>query len=161
MLGRNSICALAALLAMMTGAAASDATYPDWKGEWSRIGSWGWDPAKPRGAGQQAPLTAEYQAVLDASLADQARGGQGNYPGDRCLPYGMPGMDFPYRGMEFVIARDITHILLEHMGQHRRIYTDGRPWPKKLAAAFNGYSIGLWVDEDGNGRYDTLLIETR
>ena len=162
MFGRNSICALAALLATMTGAAAfDDATYPDWKGEWSRIGSWGWDPSKPRGAGQQAPLTAEYQAVLDASLADQARGGQGNYPGDRCLPYGMPGMMFPYRGMEFVVAPDITHILLKHMGQHRRIYTDGRPWPKKLAPAFNGYSIGLWVDEDGDGQYDTLLIETR
>ena len=115
MLHRSSIGGLALLLTISGAAAFDDATYPDWKGEWSRIGSWGWDPTKPRGAGQQAPLTAEYQAVLDASLADQARGGQGNYPGDCCLPYGMPGMMFPYRGMEFVIAPDITHILLEHM----------------------------------------------
>jgi hypothetical protein len=162
MLARSPICALAALLVTMTGAAASeDAIYPDWKGEWSRIGDWGWDPTRPRGAGQQAPLTAEYQAVLEASLADQARGGQGNYPGDRCLPYGMPGMMFPYRGMEFVITAEVTYILLEHMGQRRRIYTDGRAWPEKLTPAFNGYSIGRWADEGRSGRYDTLLIETR
>src|SRR5215471_20675109 len=129
MLARSPIWAFVALLVATAGAAASDdAMYPDW----------GWDPTRPRGAGQQAPLTTEYQAILDASLADQARGGQGNYPGDRCLPYGMPGMMFPYRGMEFVIAPDITHILLEHMGQHRRIYTDGRTWPEKLTPAFNG-----------------------
>src|SRR5947199_10832128 len=86
---------LGALLLMITGAAAfDDAMYPDWKGQWSRIGGFNWDPTKPRG-GQQAPLTAEYQAVLDASLADQGRGGQGTYPGDRCLPSAMPGMMLP------------------------------------------------------------------
>ena len=26
---------------------------------------------------------------------------------------------------------------------------------------FAGYSIGKWVDEDGDGRYDTLVVETR
>jgi hypothetical protein len=162
MFRRSSICALVAVVVTTTGPAAfGDATYPDWQGEWSRIGSWAWDPTKPRGDGQQAPLTSEYQAILDASLADQARGGQGNYPGDRCLPYGMPGMMFPYRGMEFVVTPDTTHILLEHMSQHRRIYTDGRIWPAKLTPSFNGYSIGQWVDQDGDGHYDTLLIETR
>ncbi len=162
MIRRSSIYVLAALGVMTTAAAASsDAVYPDWKGEWSRIGSWAWDPTKPRGNGQHAPLTAEYQAVLDASIADQARGGQGNYPGDRCLPYGMPGVMFPYRGMEIVVTPDTTHMLLEHMMQHRRIYTDGRAWPAQLTPSFNGYSIGQWVDTDGDGRYDTLLIETR
>jgi hypothetical protein len=146
---RRLICALATLLVTITGAAAfEDAAYPDWKGEWSRIGSLAWDPTKPRGTGQQAPLTPEYQAVLDASLADQAHGGQGNYPGSRCLPYGMPGAMFPYRPMEIVITPEVTHILLEHMTQHRRIYTDGRGWPEKLSPAFNGYSIGRWIDED-------------
>jgi hypothetical protein len=157
---RSSICALAALLLMITGAAAfDDAMYPDWKGQWSRIGGFNWDPTKPRG-GQQAPLTAEYQAVLDASLADQGRGGQGNYPGDRCLPYGMPGMMLAYLPIEFLITPDITYIVLEHMNQRRRIYTDGRTWPEKLTPTFNGYSIGRWVDEDRDGRYDALLIET-
>jgi hypothetical protein len=26
---------------------------------------------------------------------------------------------------------------------------------------FAGYSIGKWVDEDGDGRYDVLVVETR
>ena len=160
MLGRNSICALAALLATMTGAAAfDDAKYPDWKGEWSRIGSWGWDPTKPRGAGQQAPLTAEYQAVLDASLADQARGGQGNYPGDRCLPYGMPGVMFPYRGMEFVVAPDITHILPSTWASIGGFTPTG-------ALAENLLRVQRLFDRPmgrrgRRRRYDTLLIETR
>jgi hypothetical protein len=162
MFHHSSIGVLVVLLLTITGASAfDDALYPDWRGEWSRTGSLAWDPTKPRGAGQQAPLTIEYQAILDASIADQHRGGQGNYPGNRCLPYGMPGMMFPYRPMEFVITPDITYVMLEHMTQHRRIYTDGRTWPKKSTPSFNGYSIGRWTDEDRDGRYDALVIETR
>ena len=36
------------------------------------------DPSKPFGHGQQAPLTAEYQAIFEANLADLAAGGEGN-----------------------------------------------------------------------------------
>jgi hypothetical protein len=43
----------------------------------------------------------------------------------------------------------------------RRIFTDGRPWPKEPELNFAGYSIGTWVDSDGDGRFDTLEIETR
>src|SRR5271163_2368184 len=95
--------AVAALALSAGRAAASDeAKYPDWKGQWSRFAvrlptQPSHDQTKPWGFGQQAPLTPEYQAVLEASIADQAKGGQGNYPGDRCLPYGMPGVMFPYR----------------------------------------------------------------
>ncbi|HEY7298526.1 MAG TPA: hypothetical protein VH684_11370 [Xanthobacteraceae bacterium] len=162
MLYRRSLAALTALMLTTTGAAAfDDAKYPDWKGEWSRTGSLAWDPTKPRGLGQQAPLTAQYQAVLEASVADQKRGGQGNYTGNRCLPYGMPGGMLPYRPMEFIITPAITYVMLEHLTGHRWIYTDGRSWPKRSTLTFNGYSIGRWVDADGDGRYDTLLVETR
>jgi hypothetical protein len=41
---------------------------------------------------QQAPLTPEYQKIHEASMADQAKGGLGNYPTARCLPGGMPRM---------------------------------------------------------------------
>jgi hypothetical protein len=64
----------------VTGAAAFDeAKYPDWSGQWWRPRGVGfqWDQTKPPGLGQKAPLTAQYQAVLEASLADQAAGGQG------------------------------------------------------------------------------------
>ena len=36
------------------------------------------DQTKLWGNGQQAPLTPEYQAMLDASIADQEKGGLGN-----------------------------------------------------------------------------------
>ena len=74
--------------------AAFDATqYPDWKGQWMRLGSGQgapWDPAKPWGPGQQAPLTPEYQAIFEANLRDQAAGGQGTDPSYRCMPTTKP-----------------------------------------------------------------------
>jgi hypothetical protein len=45
--------------------------------------------------------------------------------------------------------------------EFRRIYTDGRDWPKDQEPTYSGYSIGKWVDEDGDGRYDMLEVETR
>src|SRR5262249_26460445 len=55
----------------------------------------------------------------------------------------------------------ITHMIIEYLSMLRRIYTDGRDWPAEVLPSFMGYSIGRWVDEDGDGRYDALLIETR
>ncbi len=43
----------------------------------------------------------------------------------------------------------------------RRIYTDGRPWPDDIEPSFAGYSIGRWIDTDGDGRFDLLEVETR
>ena len=43
----------------------------------------------------------------------------------------------------------------------RRIYTDGRDWPADIEPSFAGYSIGKWIDEDGDGKYDVLEVETR
>ena len=46
--------------------------------------------------------------------------------------------------------------------QPRRIYTDGRDFSSvKEEPSLAGYSIGKWSDTDGDGRYDTLEIETR
>jgi hypothetical protein len=79
---------LSAALCLSTDCAQAfdDAKYPNWKGQWSRVtvpglgGQPAFDPTKPWGSGQQAPLTAEYQKVLEDSMADQAKGGLGNYP---------------------------------------------------------------------------------
>ena len=164
MLCRSSIgaAALAALCLTITGAAAyDDALYPNWKGQWTRMGFGNWDPAKPRGAGQQAPLTPEYQAILDASLADQDRGGQGNDPGYRCNPHGMPRIMIGIQPLEIVVTPGATYVMLELFNQLRRIYTDGRDWPDELPRSTLGYSIGRWSDTDGDGRYDTLTVETR
>src|SRR5579864_6006953 len=163
--------ALAALAGTVTAARAfDDAQYPDFSGQWTRLptpgivgqAGTGFDPSKPWGLGQQAPLTAEYQKVLEKSIADQARGGQGNWhTGAECLPPGMPAMMTLYRPMEIVVLPETTYILVDHvMDSHRRIYTDGRDWPKTVEPSFMGYSIGKWIDEKGDGKFTVLEVET-
>jgi len=165
MLSRYSIGsgALAAALSMaVPGALAFDETkYPDWKGQWIRIGPGAYDPARPGGKGQQPPLTAEYQAIWEANRAEEAAGGQHYNPPARCLPAGMPRMMVAYEPMEIIVTPDITYVHVGLSNEFRRIYTDGRDWPERYEPAFAGYSIGRWVDEDGDGRYDVLLVETR
>jgi hypothetical protein len=156
--------AMAAVLAMAGASARAldDAKYPNLVGQWIRIGAGSFDPKKPSGLGQQAPLTPEYQTILEKSVASVAAGGQGNNPMGACIPPGMPRTMIDYEGMELVVTPDVTYVLLqEPMDQIRRIYTDGRPWPENIEPAFLGYSLGKWVDEDGVGRYDTLVVETR
>ena len=86
--------ALLALLITATPSARAegDGKYPDWDGQWFRTGGVQFDPTKPLGRGQQAPLTPEYRAKLDASIADIAAGGQGLNEHTSCLPHGMPRM---------------------------------------------------------------------
>src|SRR5438045_577 len=74
--------------------AFDDAQYPDLKGQWNRMpaGNPRFDPGKPRGLEQQAPLTPEFQARYEASLKDQAEGGQGDHIGYTCMAWGMPAM---------------------------------------------------------------------
>ncbi len=156
--------ALAALLMTVSGAAAfEDAKYPDWKGQWVRPGGQPrFDPAQPRGPAQNPPLNAEYRAYFEASQKDMAAGGQGDHPVYRCLAWGMPGMMNLYGTMEIVIFPNVTYVLIDDGNDSvRRIFTDGRDFPADAEATFVGYSIGKWVDEDGDGRYDVLEVETR
>jgi hypothetical protein len=156
------------LIALAAAAAAAIATvhaedasrYPDWSGKWRVTGGNRWDPTKPAGRAQQPPLMPEYQAIFEASLADQRAGGPGNDMRFSCLPPGMPRMMTAVFPMEFIFSPKITYILFENL-MPRRIYTDGRDWPKEIDPAFAGYSLGRWIDEDGDGRHDVLEIETR
>jgi hypothetical protein len=166
---RRTIGAAAVASALLiTSTAARALKYPDLSGQWVavRLGVQGqpaFDPTKPWGLGQQAPLTPEYQKVLEASIAAQAKGNQGNWlSGVSCLPTGMPAMMTLYRPMEIVVLPDTTYIRIDHTHQsHRRIFTDGRPWPREFPPSFRGYSIGSWIDTDGDGKYDVLEVETR
>jgi len=149
-------------LANTTTMAFDETKYPDWIGQWRRPAGVGnqWDTSKPVSK-QEAPLTAEYQAIFEANLADQAAGGQGTDPTYTCLPDGMPramNVIFP---MEIIIQPSVTHIMIEYLSMLRRIYTDGRQWPNDKDPSFMGYSIGKWIDEDGDGRFETLEVETR
>jgi len=168
-----SITALMMLpLATISVAAAQDLSkYPNWKGQWigitTRPGLEGqavkFDPTKPWGLGQQAPLTPEYQKVHEASMADQANGGLGNYPTATCHPGGMPRIMSVPTQFEYVILPETTYIVVggdDHTV--RRIYTDGRPWPPPdIEPTYTGYSIGRWIDEDGSGHFNVLEAETR
>jgi hypothetical protein len=178
MLCRSSIgaIALAALCIAGIGAQAQNAPsnaasrydsarYPDWSGpmRWSQTrGGNRYDQYKPPGRAQQAPLTAEYQAIFEAGLKDQAEGGQGANQTYSCLPGGLPRDMAGNQGLEFVVTPKVTHVIFVHQ-MPRRIYTDGRDWPATdtVEPSFFGYSIGKWIDEDGDGKYDVLEVETR
>ena len=157
----GSIALAACLLAASAAAQPFDESkYPDWSGQWRRTGGIQWDSTKRLGRAQEAPLTAEYQAVFEASLADQAAGGQGNDPTYKCIPAGMPRIMTMVFPMEIVITPKTTYILSDY-STPRRVYTDGRDWPREFEPTFLGYSIGKWIDDDRDGRYDALEIETR
>src|SRR5438552_559000 len=172
MLDRSSTVAAAvaltaALMVAIGGAqAADDMKYPDWRGQWIRIPvrlptQPSHDQTKPWGKGQEAPLIPEYQAILEASIADQAQGGLGNFPTTTGRAAGMPHMMMGFIPMEFVVTPDTTYILVGMYDHFRRIFTDGRDWPKEIDPTLAGYSIGKWIDEDGDGTYDVLEVETR
>jgi hypothetical protein len=151
-----------ALLAVAGAQAQDDSRYPDWSGQWKRPPGVGiqWDQTKRPGRAQQPPLTPEYQKIFEASLADQALGGQGENTRVGCGTNGVPRVMTVIRPIEFVILPKITFIIFESY-MPRRIYTDGRSFPTDQEPSFIGYTIGNWIDEDGDGRYDVLEAESR
>jgi hypothetical protein len=166
----GAITMVAAFAMAIGGVAASESTkYPDWEGAWARFvvpgvrGQASFDQTKSWGLGQQAPLTPEYQKILEDSIADQAKGGQGNFfdHAVRCMPGGMPLATIAFFPLEFIVTPETTYVLIGTDTHFRRIYTDGRDWPTDIEPTYAGYSIGRWIDEDGDGRYDTLEVETR
>jgi hypothetical protein len=158
---RSSVVTLAALLCLSVAASAQDAKeYSAWEGMWGRGSPPGsWDPTKPPGPGQQAPLTPEYQAVYEANLA-KARAGVAFDPKYTCGPVGMPRV-MALGTMEFIVKPTVVYMLLESTSPHRRIYTDGRAWPKDIDPSYVGYSIGKWLDTANDGIPTKFEIETR
>jgi hypothetical protein len=153
---------VAAVLCVAPGDAFAhdESKYPDLKGQWIKAESGPttpWDPTKPPGLGQQAPLTPEYQAQFEATLARRAAGVNPT----SCLPPGMPRSMIVPEPMEIIVMPDTTYIMLTYMSEFRRIYTDGRKFTDDIEPSFAGFSIGTWEDTDGDGRFDTLVVETR
>jgi len=162
-----SVMIATAILATVVDAHAFDeAKYPNWTSQWRAVerSPPRYDPSKPDGRGQQAPLKPEYQAFHEASMADQAAGGMGLETNYKCIPSGMPKQmnGSPANPFEFVLTPSTTFILFDSpLSTTRRIYTDGRDWPKDGQPTFAGYSLGKWIDEEGGGRYNVLEVETR
>ncbi len=144
----------------MLGVARSEdaAGLRDFNGQWSRASAGAqWDPSKPGGLRQQAPLTGPYEKMFEDNLKALASGSEGYNPHSRCIPAGMPRMMLAYEPVD-VIATPQTTYVRDYFNEFRRIYTDGRDWPADLVPTFNGYSIGKWQREAGSL---TLLAETR
>jgi hypothetical protein len=168
MLDRSSFAAIA--LAAGLWATTADAQivdlskYPDLSGQWSRVPDGGvprYDPSKPLYK-QEAPLKPEYQARWEASVKDIQAGGFGLDTHYACMPMAMPRQMSGISLMEFVMTPDLTRVIYEDStAQTRRVYTDGRDFPKDREPTFTGYSIGKWLDTDGDGKFDTLEVETR
>jgi len=158
---RSALTAIALAVAMLALAPAIAQTYPDFESQW-RSGGDGdaWDPAKPAGLAQQAPLTAEYQAIFEASLKDQAAGRRGNNYRSSCVLDGMPRLMSLTAPMEILIQPGLTFFIFQEAFA-RRIHTDGKPMPDSEPPSFQGYSTGRWIDAHGDGRYDVFEIETR
>ncbi len=159
----------AAVVAFLTATAsatqAQTKQYPDWRGEWTAVSprmpgqQLRFDPSKPYGKGQEAPLTEEYQKIWEDNLAEVAKGRQGIFLYHAsCYPAGMPSM-MSVGTHEFVVTPDTTYIL--GADDMRRVFTDGRPWPEDLEPSYQGFSMGHWIDEGDTGTYNVLEVDTR
>jgi hypothetical protein len=180
----GAIALSSALWAPPAGAQILDyAKYPDLRGQWVRWGPSGpdlkgplvrggpegrfgtrFDPHKPPGLEQEVPFTPEYQAKFEQNLKDQEEGGQGTAQTFACVSPGMPRATNGFNEYEYVLSPHTFYILTRHIhDDDRRIFTDGRDWPKdgEVEPTFFGYSIGKWIDTDGDGRFDLLEAETR
>ncbi len=153
------------LMVTAGGAQAEDKKYPIWKGEWIAVvprmegQQLRFDPSKPYGRRQDAPLTEEYRKIYQQSLDEQTLGGQGLFLDHAsCLPAGMPTM-MSIGTFEYIITPATTYISAG--SELRRVFTDGRPWPTDLEPTYQGFSIGKWIDEEGSGVYSVLEVETR
>jgi hypothetical protein len=150
-----------ALAALLYAPFAGAATNPDFEGQWrSTQAGDAWDPTKPPGLAQQAPLTPEYRAIYEASLKDQAAGGRGNDYRSSCVLDGMPRLMSLTAPMEILIQPRLTFFVFEEAFA-RRIHTDGAPMPVSEPPAFQGYAVGRWIDGDADGRHEALEIETK
>jgi hypothetical protein len=154
-----------ALVATIGRAEAQDKKFPNLKGEWESVNprmpgqQLRFDPSKPYGRGQEAPLTEEYKKIYEENLVEQAAGGQGLFlEHASCFPAGMPTM-MSIGTHEFIVTPETTYISAGT--DLRRVFTDGRPWPTDLEPTYQGFSMGQWIDEDGDGVYDVLEVETR
>jgi hypothetical protein len=151
----GSVAVLSLLAPLGAAQAFDESKYPDLKGQWNRTAAPRWELAKT------APLTPEYRTIYEANVKDQEEGGQGETPTFTCLSPGMPRVMNAYEPFEIVVTPQATHFLMDHIHDSRRILTDGREFPADPDPSFAGYSIGRWLDEDGDGRFDTLVVETR
>lgn len=152
-------CSLALALAVSAAevhAAAKTASFiqrtsdghPDWGGIWLRQGGIGLDPNLKPGQIDRPPLTPEYQAMYDASLASLKAGKPVADPTASCAPpNGVRLMNMVYP-MEIFQRPGLVAVFAEWDHQTRRIYTDGRKPDRNTERTYLGYSVGHWEGDE-------------
>src|SRR5437764_146814 len=120
---------ITAALCVSVAAHAQEKKFPDWDGLWGRGSPVGvWDPSKPPGPRQEAPLTPEYQAVYQSNLAKGRAGTFFDIKGI-CGPAGMPRVMIGYEPTAIILKPNTLYMLADAMSPLRRIYTDARKSP--------------------------------
>jgi hypothetical protein len=163
----RSMLSLVATMAVIAGPVAAqqsfdESKYPAFESQWIRVGPIErYDQTNRPAADNKRRSRRSIRRFSRPMSPTWPKGAFGDDPVYACIPEGMPRAMNLVLPMEFVIKRDITYIHMEDLGMIRRIYTDGRNFPKDEPASWMGYSIGKWIDEDGDGRYDVLEVETR
>src|SRR5262249_57297379 len=118
----------------------------------------------PKGRGGRARprrRRGKSQELGNPNGGSESWGGETYNPQAVCLPSGMPRLMIAYEPIEIIVTAEATYVRSDHLSEFRRIYTDGRDWQKNVEPTYTGYSIGRWIDSDGDGRYDVLEVETR
>ncbi len=136
---------------------------PDWSGVWSLMGGTIFDTATQTGKGgvltpgvrEHPPYNDVYEKKYQAHLAlrDEHR-----YPdtSSMCgIPTNYPRILNLPDAYEFIVRPDEFYIIAENGENAMRVYTDGRPLPKKedTWGTYTGVSVGHWEG-------DTLVFET-
>ena len=124
-------------------------TLPDWRGLWF--------PIIGKVGGTEPVLIGDAKKTFDAHQAQLKANPRYEVPetSDNCEPDGMPSlMTFPYN-LEILITPGKVTVIQEALMQVRRIFTDGRPLPRRdqLDSNYFGYSVGRWEGE-------TLVVTT-
>jgi hypothetical protein len=127
---------------------------PDWSGLWEDPFVDQFDPGFRPSKPSTAPLTPEFRARDDKTIADMAKGVEWDVLSD-CLPEGYPRINATLFMQEYAVTAKQIWMLYLPMNETRRVYTDGRGHVSDDAAypMIDGDSIGFW---DG----DTLIVHT-
>ena len=69
-------------------------------------------------------------------------------PANKCDPMGFPYTElWEFRTIQFVQTANQVIVITAFYENVRRIWTDGREFPKDPDPRWNGYSVGKWVDD--------------
>jgi hypothetical protein len=122
---------------------------PDWRGLWF--------PVIGKVGGNEPVLIGEAKKTYEFHQAQLKANPRYEVPetSDNCEPDGMPSlMTFPYN-LEILITPGKVTVIQEALMQVRRIFTDGRPLPRRdqVDPNYFGYSVGRWEGE-------TLVVTT-